>query len=110
MGMKAKPRHRDDPRKPQESCVSSAFIPMAGGGTSHSLDLGALVSGAAVTETLFRWPGLGSLAVSALLDRDGPVLMGTVLVTCTGVVLSNMLVDLAVAWLDPRTRRERARS
>ena len=78
--------------------------------TVVGLDLGALVSGAAVTETLFRWPGLGSLAVSALLDRDGPVLMGTVLVTCTGVVLSNMLVDLAVAWLDPRTRRERART
>ncbi len=74
--------------------------------TLVGLDLGALVSGAAVTETLFRWPGLGSLAVEALLDRDGPVLMGTVLVTCLGVVLSSIFVDLSVHWLDPRARNE----
>lgn len=74
--------------------------------TLVGLDLGALVSGAAVTETLFRWPGLGQLAVEALLDRDGPVLMGTVLVTCAGVVFSSIFVDLAVHWLDPRARAE----
>ena len=81
--------------------LRNVLVPLV---TVLGLDLGALVSGAAVTETLFRWPGLGSLAVSALLDRDGPVLMGTVLVTCTGVVLSNIFVDLAVSHLDPRTR------
>ncbi len=73
--------------------------------TVVGLDFGALVGGAAVTETLFRWPGLGSLAVSALLDRDGPVLMGTVMVTSVGVIVANMLVDLGVYGLDPRTRR-----
>jgi len=83
----------------------NVMIPLV---TLVGLDLGALVSGAAVTETLFRWPGLGSLAVEALLDRDGPVLMGTVLVTSTGVVLSSIFVDLAVHRLDPRARGERA--
>lgn len=85
--------------------LRNVLVPLV---TVVGLDLGALVSGAAVTETLFRWPGLGALAVSALLDRDGPVLMGTVLVTCTGVVLSNVFVDLAIRQLDPRTRAERS--
>jgi peptide/nickel transport system permease protein len=79
----------------------NVLVPLA---TIVALDTGALVSGAAVTETLFRWPGLGQLAVSALVDRDGPVLMGTVLVTCIGVVLSNIFADLAIWRLDPRTR------
>lgn len=79
----------------------NVLVPLA---TIVALDTGALVSGAAVTETLFRWPGLGQLAVSALVDRDGPVLMGTVLVTCVGVILSNIFADLAIGRLDPRTR------
>ncbi|HQY62994.1 MAG: ABC transporter permease [Myxococcales bacterium] len=84
--------------------LRNVLVPLV---TVVGLDLGALVGGAAVTETLFRWPGLGSLAVSALLDRDGPVLMGTVLVTSAGVVLATMFVDLSVHFLDPRARRAR---
>lgn len=83
--------------------LSNALVPIV---TVIGLDFGTLVGGAAVTETLFRWPGLGQLAVSALLDRDGPVLMGTVIVTSFGVVVSNMVVDATVSWLDPRTRKE----
>jgi len=73
--------------------------------TLVALNLGALVGGAVVTETLFRWPGIGSLSVTALLDRDGPVILGTVLVTSTAIVLSNVLVDFLYVLLDPRVRQ-----
>lgn len=68
------------------------------------MDLGMLASGAAVTETVFRWPGLGQLAVEAVLDRDGPVVMGTVLLSGVFVVSANLLADLSLRWLDPRLR------
>ena len=82
--------------------LRNALVPLV---TLVGLDLGSLVGGAIVTETLFRWPGLGALSVSALLDRDGPVIMGTVIVSATGIVLANLLVDLSYALLDPRVRR-----
>lgn len=72
--------------------------------TLAGLDFGALVGGAIVVETLFRWPGLGAVSVNALLDRDGPVILGTVLVTSTGIVITNVVVDLLFPLLDPRGR------
>jgi peptide/nickel transport system permease protein len=72
--------------------------------TVAGLDFGALVGGAVVVETVFRWPGLGMVSVAALLDRDGPLVMGTVLVTSIAVVGANLVVDLAYVWLDPRVR------
>lgn len=75
--------------------------------TVVGLELGALVGGAIVTESLFRWPGLGALSVSAVLDRDGPVVLGTVLVTSSAVALSSLLADLLVALLDPQSQRSR---
>ncbi len=82
--------------------LRNALVPLV---TLVGLDLGALVAGAIVTETLFRWPGLGALSVSALLDRDGPVIMGTVIVSSAAIVLANLLVDVSYAMLDPRVRR-----
>jgi peptide/nickel transport system permease protein len=81
--------------------LRNAAIPLL---TAIGLDLGALVGGAVVTETLFRWPGIGSLSTTALLDRDGPVVVGIVLATSTAVVLSNTLVDVLCTLLDPRAR------
>jgi peptide/nickel transport system permease protein len=81
--------------------LRNALVPLV---TVLGLDLGALVGGAIVTETLFRWPGLGALSVNALLDRDGPLILGMVILTSTAVVLSNVLVDLCCAALDPRLR------
>jgi peptide/nickel transport system permease protein len=72
--------------------------------TVVGLDLGALVGGAIVTEKLFRWPGLGQLSVDAVVERDGPVILGTVLVASSAVILANLLVDLSYALLDPRSR------
>ena len=73
--------------------------------TIFGLEIGTLVGGAIITESVFRWPGIGSLSVNAMLDRDGPVIMGCVVVTSTVVVLSTLAVDLAYAVLDPRVRR-----
>ncbi len=82
--------------------LRNALLPLV---TVLGLDLGALVGSAIVTETLFRWPGIGALSVTALLDRDGPLIIGTVIVTSTAVVLSNVAVDLCYAALDPRIRK-----
>lgn len=81
--------------------LRGAALPIA---TLAFMDLGMLASGAAVTETVFRWPGLGLLAVEGVLDRDGPVVMGTVLVGGVFVVVANLLADLSLRWLDPRLR------
>lgn len=82
--------------------LRNALVPLV---TLVGLDLGALVGGAIVTETLFRWPGVGALSVSSLLDRDGPVILATVVVTSTAIVLSNVLVDMSYRLLDPRVRK-----
>jgi len=82
--------------------LRNAMLPLV---TVIGLDLGALVGGAVVTEQLFRWPGLGSLGVTAILDRDAPLVMGVVLVTSTAIVLASIVVDGVYATLDPRVRR-----
>jgi len=68
------------------------------------LDAALVVSGAVVTESVFAWPGLGSLFTEALGRRDYPVLMAFLMVTSVAVVLLNLLADLALGALDPRTR------
>lgn len=82
--------------------LRNALVPIV---TILGLELGTLVGGAIVTESVFRWPGLGSLSAGALLDRDGPVIMGCVIVTSSIVVLSTLLVDVAYVVLDPRLRK-----
>ena len=82
--------------------LRNALVPLV---TVVGLDVGALIGGAIVTEQIFRWPGLGELSVNALQNRDGPVIIGTVIVTSTAIVLSSLAVDLAYAVLDPRVRR-----
>ena len=81
----------------------NALLPVV---TIFGLEVGTLVGGAIVTESIFRWPGLGSLSVTAMLDRDGPVIMGCVIVTSVAVVLATTFTDLAYALLDPRVRAE----
>lgn len=81
--------------------LRNAMIPIV---TMFGLELGALASGAIVTESVFRWPGLGSLSVNAMLDRDGPLIMGCVVITSSVVVFTTLAVDLAYTLLDPRVR------
>lgn len=63
-----------------------------------------LVAGAALTESLFGWPGIGYLVLHASLHRDYPLVTGAFIVISAGVVLVNVLTDAACAWLDPRAR------
>lgn len=66
--------------------------------------LASLVSGAVLVERIFAWPGMGRALVEAVLYRDYPLVVGSVLVTSIGVVLATLLADLAVWWADPRAR------
>lgn len=84
--------------------LRNALLPIV---TVAGLEFGALVSGAIVTESIFRWPGLGALSVSAMLDRDGPVIMGCVIVTALATVVMTVLVDVVYVFVDPRVREGR---
>jgi peptide/nickel transport system permease protein len=79
----------------------NALIPSI---TILGLQLGALLGGAVVTETIFSRPGLGRLAVDAILSRDFPLVQGAVLFTAVAYVLVNLVVDISYAAVDPRIR------
>jgi peptide/nickel transport system permease protein len=70
-----------------------------------ALQLGAIMSGAVITEAVFAWPGLGTLAVSAINARDYPVLQGIVMFSAVVVVALAFVADLVQAALDPRARQ-----
>lgn len=72
--------------------------------TIVGLQLGALISGAVVTEQLFVLPGFGKLTIDAVFTRDYPMIQGVVLVTATAYILINLAVDLLYSVIDPRIR------
>lgn len=65
---------------------------------------GFVVGGSVLIETVFGWPGMGRLIYEAVQFRDNQVIIGAFLITAIGVVLSNLLTDLAYGLLDPRIR------
>lgn len=71
--------------------------------TLLGLQLGGLLGGAVITEVVFAWPGIGSLLIDAIRQRDYPLIQGVVLVIAITYVVVNLLTDLALRWLDPRT-------
>ena len=71
--------------------------------TVGGLLLGGMVAGTALVENVFGWPGLGSTIVSSILSKDYPLVQGVVLVYGIGVLLVNLVVDIALALLDPRS-------
>jgi peptide/nickel transport system permease protein len=79
----------------------NALLPII---TLLGLDVGALVGGAVITETIFSWPGIGRLTVDAVLSKDLPLVEGAVLVLAGSFVFVNLLVDLLYGYLDPRVR------
>lgn len=81
--------------------LKNALIPTV---TMLGLQLGALLGGAVVTETIFSRPGLGRLAVDAISNRDFPLIQGTVLFAAVTYVLVNLAVDVLYAAIDPRIR------
>jgi peptide/nickel transport system permease protein len=72
--------------------------------TVVAVEFGVLLGGAVVTETVFAWPGVGRLAVQAILTRDYPLVQAIVFVVATALVLVNLTVDLLYGLLDPRIR------
>jgi len=72
--------------------------------TMFALQLGAVLGGAVITETVFDWPGLGLLTTEAIQRRDYPLVQGCVLIIAAFYVLANLLADLLGLWLDPRQR------
>lgn len=86
--------------------LRNALIPVT---TVIGLQLGSLLGGAVLTETVFSWPGIGNYTVQCILKSDFPVVQGVVLLVAFTFVLINLLVDIIYAFLDPRikfTRKE----
>jgi peptide/nickel transport system permease protein len=79
----------------------NALLPVI---TVLGLQLGGLLGGAVIVETVFSWPGVGQLMVEAIHRRDYPVVQGCILLISFIYILVNTLTDLAYAWLDPRIR------
>jgi peptide/nickel transport system permease protein/oligopeptide transport system permease protein len=85
--------------------LKNALIPVI---TIFGLQFGNLLAGAVIVETVFSRPGLGRLIVGGILNKDFPLVQGTVLFVATAYVLINVLVDVAYAYADPRIRFGRA--
>ncbi|MDN8618158.1 ABC transporter permease [Variovorax ginsengisoli] len=81
--------------------LRNARIPIV---TLLGIQLGQLLGGVVVTETVFSWPGIGKLTVDAIFARDYPVVQGAVLLTAVAFVLINLATDLVYTVLDPRVR------
>lgn len=79
--------------------LKSAAIPLV---TVVGLEVGILLGGAVITETIFAWPGVGRLAVDAIYSRDYPLVQAIVAVMATTFVLINLTVDIVYTYLDPR--------
>lgn len=81
--------------------LKNALLPIV---TVLGLQLGGLLGGALLTETIFSWPGMGLWTYRAIQSRDYPIVQGAVLVSATIYVFVNLLVDISYAYLDPRIR------
>ena len=79
----------------------NAMIPVV---TVLGSEIGALLGGAVVTETIFSWPGVGRLAMNSIARRDYPMIQGNTLILCAIFLLINLFVDIIYAWLNPRIR------
>lgn len=84
--------------------LKNALLPVV---TVLGLQVGTLLGGAVVTEEVFAYPGMGRLAVQAILGRDFSLIQAFVVLTGIAIVITNLLVDLAYGWLDPRVRLSR---
>ena len=81
--------------------LRNALVPVV---TVIGLQFGALLAGTVITETVFSWPGIGSLLVQSILARDYPVVQGAVLLIAVSFILVNLIVDLIYGFVDPRIR------
>ena len=86
--------------------LKNALIPIV---TIVGIQFGILLGGAVVTESVFAYPGIGRLTVTAILNRDYPVVQATLMLVVLIFLIANTLVDLLYGYLDPRVRLERSR-
>ncbi|HLP46783.1 MAG TPA: ABC transporter permease [Candidatus Kapabacteria bacterium] len=83
--------------------LKNAMIPII---TTVGMQLGALLTGAIVTETIFSWPGIGTLLINSINRRDYPMIQGLIVFITSIYLIVNFLVDLTYFFFDPRTRHE----
>jgi peptide/nickel transport system permease protein len=88
-----------DGRQLRSHAFPNALLPMV---TIIAINLGYVVAGAITAEIVFNWPGLGTLTINALDERDYPVLQGIFLLLSVAVVVANLAADLLYGLLDPR--------
>jgi ABC-type dipeptide/oligopeptide/nickel transport system permease component len=81
--------------------LRNSLIPVV---TVLGLQLGSVLTGTIITETIFSWPGVGRLLIQAINFRDYPLVQGCILLIATTYVAMNLAVDVVYAWLDPRIR------
>ena len=82
--------------------LRNAMIPVV---TLVGLQIGFLLGGSIVTETMFAWPGVGRMAVGAITSSDFPLAQGAILILAVGFMIINLAVDVLYAYLDPRIAR-----
>jgi peptide/nickel transport system permease protein len=90
-----------DPPVVWKHALKNAAIPIV---TIVGIELGTLLGGSVITETIFAWPGVGRLSVQAIANRDYPVVQAAVFLLATTFVVVNLLVDVIYTYLDPRIR------
>ncbi|HLP45188.1 MAG TPA: ABC transporter permease, partial [Candidatus Kapabacteria bacterium] len=83
--------------------LKNAMIPII---TTVGMQLGALLTGAIVTESIFSWPGVGTLLINSINRRDYPMIQGLIVFITSIYLIVNFLVDLTYFFFDPRTRHE----
>jgi len=98
----ARAKGAGEPRVVLRHALRNALLPIV---TLVGLQVGNLLGGAVVTESIYSWPGVGRMAVGAIFSGDFPLAQGAILVTALGFILINLIVDLLYAWLDPRARK-----
>src|SRR6195952_2406025 len=84
--------------------LRNALVPVV---TVIGLQVGTLLAGAVLTETIFSWPGVGKWLIDAISRRDYPVVQGGILITASLVIVVNLLVDLMYGLINPRIRHAR---
>ena len=81
--------------------LKNAMIPVV---TVIGGEIGSLLGGAVITESIFSWPGVGRLTISSIARRDYPMIQGATLMLCISYMLVNLVVDILYAWFNPRIR------
>lgn len=99
----ARARGASEARAVLAHAFRNSLIPIV---TVLGLQLGSLLTGAVITETIFAWPGVGRLLVQSITARDYPAVQGCILLIALAYIVANLLVDIVYGFLDPRIRHE----